>query len=114
MSTGDVRRSQSANFFRSLKKAGEEINQRSKRLRQEDENTPGIVLDAPSTSTLIGEEPRPNLHLLFTDEQSEKRKIYLAVKLNRLQDKNTRLKSHINFVSQCIRKIYPQRIRTDA
>ena len=30
-----------------------EKKQRSKRLRQEDENTPGIVVDAPSTSTLL-------------------------------------------------------------
>ena len=72
MSTGDVIHSQSANIFRSSKKAGEETNQRSKQLRQEDENTPGIVLDAPSTSTLIGEEPQPILNLLSTDEQREK------------------------------------------
>ena len=43
MSNGDVRRSQSA-FFRPLKTAGEEANQRSGRLQQEEENTSVIVL----------------------------------------------------------------------
>ena len=49
---------------------------------QESKNTPGIVLDAPSTSTLIGEEPQPNPNLLFTDKQREKQTTYLAIKLN--------------------------------
>ena len=89
MSTGDVRRSQSANLFNSSKKAGEKINQRSKALWQEDKNTSGIVLDAPSTSTLIGEEPQPNLNLLLTYKQREKQTTYLAIKVNRLQDRNT-------------------------
>ena len=44
MSNGDVRRSQSAKFFRSLKTAGEEANQRSGQLQQEEENTSVIVL----------------------------------------------------------------------
>ena len=109
MSSGEVRRSQSASFFRSSKKTGEEINQRSKRLRAEEENTPGIVLDAPSTSTLVEEEPRPNINLLMTDEQREKQTTYLAVKLNRLQDKNTRFESHKDFLSQCIKeKLVPK------
>ena len=109
MSTGGVRRSQSANFFRSLKKAGEETNQRSKRLQKEDENTPGIVLDAPSTSILIGEEPQPNLNLLSIDKQREKQTSYLAIKMNRLHDKNTRFESHRDFLSQCIReKLIPE------
>ena len=56
MLTGDFRSSQWAKFFRSLKKPVEKINQRSKRFRQKDENTTGIVLDAPSTSTLIAEK----------------------------------------------------------
>ena len=109
MITGDARRSQSAKFFRSLKKAGEETSQRSKRLRQEDESTPGIVLDAPSTSALIEEEPQPNLNLLFTDEQREKQTTYLAIKLNRLHQKDSRFKSHRDFLSQCIReKLIPK------
>ena len=73
---------------------------RSKRLRQEGENTPGTVLDAPSTSTLIGEEPQPNLNLLFTDEQREKQATYLAIKRNQLHDKNTRFESHRGFLLQ--------------
>ena len=89
MSTGDVRRNQSANLFNSSKKAGEKINQRSKPLWQEDKNTSGIVLDTPSTSTLIGEEPQPNLNLLFIYKQREKQTTYLPIKVNRLQDRNT-------------------------
>ena len=109
MSTGDVRHSQSANFFRSSKKAGEETNQMWKRLRQEDENTPGIVLEPSSTSTLIGEELQPNLNLLPTDEQREKQATYLAIKLNRIHNKNTRFESHRNFLLQCIReKLIPK------
>ena len=83
MSAGDIEHSQSANFFRSSKKAWEKTSQRSKPLWQEDENTPGIVLGPPSTSTLIGEEPQPNLNLLFTDELTDKQATYLAIKLNR-------------------------------
>ena len=66
-------------FFRSSEKAGEETNQISKRLRQQDENTPGIILGVPSTSTVIEEESQPNLHLLSTDEQREKQTTYLAI-----------------------------------
>ena len=104
MSTGDVRPSQSTKFFRSSEKAGEETNQISKRLRQQDENTPGIILDVPSTSTVIEEESQPNLHLLFTEEQREKQTTYLAIKMNRLHDKNIRFESHRDFSSQCIRE----------
>ena len=109
MSTMDVRHSQSVNFFWSSKKAGEETNQRTKQLRQENENTPGIILDAPSTSKLIGAKPQPNLNLLSTDEQREKQTTYLAIKLNQLHDKNTRFESHRDFLSQCIReKLIPK------
>ena len=79
------------------------FGERWKRLRQENESTPGTVLDAPPTSTLIEEEPQPNLNLLFTDEQREKQATYLAIKLNRLHDKNTRSESHRDFLWQCIR-----------
>ena len=86
MSTGDVRHSHSTYFFRSSKKAGEETSQRSKQLQEEDKTTPEIVLDAPSTSALIGEEHQTNPNLLFTDEQREKQTTYLAIKLNQLND----------------------------
>ena len=104
MSTGGVRRGQSGNFFGSLKKGGEETNQRSKSLRQAGENTPGIGLDVPSSSTLIGEELQPNLNQLSTDEQREKQTTYLAIKLNQLHDKNSGFESHRGFLSQCIRE----------
>ena len=85
------------------------FGERWKRLRQENESTPGTVLDAPPTSTLIGEEPQPNLNLLFTDEQREKQATYLVTKLNRLHDKNTWSESHRDFLSQCIReKLVPK------
>ena len=52
-----------------------------------------------STCIVIGEEPQPNLKLLFTDEQREKR-TYLAINLNRLRDKNTLR----DFLLQCVRQ----------
>ena len=86
-----------------FKKVGEETKQRTKRLWQEGKNTPWLVLDTPSTCTVIGEEPQPNLKLLFTDEQREKR-TYLAINLNRLRDKNTRFEFHRDFLLQCVRE----------
>ena len=82
-----------------FKKVGEETTQRTKRLWQEDKNTPWLVLDTPSFCIVIGEEPQPNLKLLFTDEQREKR-TYLAINLNRLRDKNTLR----DFLLQCVRQ----------
>ena len=56
-------------------------------------------------------EPRPNLNLLSTGEKREKQTTYLAIKLNRLHDKNTRFESHRDFLLQCIReKIIPKEL----
>ena len=93
------------------KQAGEEANQRSKRLQQENENTFAIVLDAPPTSTVIGEEPQHSLNLLSADEQREKQTTYLVIKLNRLHYRNTRFESHSDFLWQYIReKLIPKRL----
>ena len=43
-----------------------------KLILQEDNNSPGIVLDAPLTSTLIREEHQSISNLLSTGEQEEK------------------------------------------
>ena len=57
-------------------------------------------------------EPRLNLNLLSTDKKREKQTIYLAIKLNRLHDKNTRFESHKDFLLQCIReKIIPKELK---
>ena len=56
-------------------------------------------------------EPRLNLNLLSTDKKREKQTTYLAIKLNRLHDKNTRYESHRDFLLQCIReKIIPKEL----
>ena len=56
-------------------------------------------------------EPRLNLNLLSTDKKREKQTTYLAIKLNRLHDKNTRFESHRDFLLQCIReKIIPKEL----
>ena len=56
-------------------------------------------------------EPRLNLNLLSTDKKREKQTTYLAIKLNRLHDKNTRFESHRDFLLQCIReKLIPKEL----
>ena len=103
MSTGDVRRSQSANFFKTTTRRNEEdINQRPKRLRVENPTTTDILIDAPSTSTLVEENVNNNLTLLVPQNHDEKTSNYLAIKLNRLKDKQVRFESHKDFLSRCI------------
>ena len=102
MSTGDVRRSQSANFFKTTRRNEEEINQRPKRFRAENPSTAEIVVDAPSTSTLVEENVNLNPNLLTPPNHDEKTNSFLAVKLNRLKDKQIRFESHKDFLSRCI------------
>ena len=54
LSTGDARGSQSATFFNSNGKQGEDKNQRLAK-RKHEELTPTILVEQTSTSTFIGE-----------------------------------------------------------
>ena len=98
-----VYRSQSANFFKSTTRRNEkDIHQRPKRLRVENPTTTDIVIDAPSTSTLVEENVNPNPNLLVPQNHDEKTSNYFAIKLNRLKDKQVRFESHKDFLSRCI------------
>ena len=88
MSNGDVRRSQSANFFKVTGRNEEDITQRPKGLREETPATPSeILIEAPSTATLVEETVHINPNLLTTQNHHEKTSNYLAIKLNCLKDK---------------------------
>ena len=67
MSSGDIRRSHSASFFKVTRRTEEDINRRPKRLRKEDNITPAILFDAPSTATLTEETFEVNNNLLLTE-----------------------------------------------
>lgn len=55
MSSGDVRRSHSASFFKATRRTKEDINQRPKNLREEDNTAAAILVNVPSTATLTKE-----------------------------------------------------------
>ena len=52
MSNGDVRRSHSASFLKITRRTEEDINQRPKSLREEDNTAPATLVDVESTATL--------------------------------------------------------------
>ena len=94
MPCGDVRRSHSASFFKVTRRTEEDINQRAKRLREEDNTTPVILVDVPSSATLTEESLEVNNDLLLTENQKGRNTTYLAIKLNRLNNKQARSVSH--------------------
>ena len=102
MPNGDVRPSHSANFFKVTGRLEEEINQRPKRLREENNPLPEIFIETPSTATLIEEANTANPKFLSPETHNQKSRSYLAIKLNHLKDKQVRFKSHKEFVSLCI------------
>jgi len=114
MSNGDVKRSQSASFFNSAKKNEDTINQRPhKRLREQD-SIPTMLVEKPSTSTLIDEPQGIDFSYLTPQRRSNNNKTYNAVKLNRLQDKASRYNSHKEFLSQCIQnKLIPNGLKME-
>ena len=99
MSSGDVRHSHSASFFKVTRRTEEDINQRPKRLPEEDNTTLAILVDAPSTAMLTEEILEVNNDLLLTENQKERNTTYLAIKLNHLKDKQARFVSHKKFLT---------------
>ena len=73
MSSEDVRRSHSASFFKVTRRTEEDVNQRRKRLREEDNTTPAILVDVRSTATLTEENIEVNNELLLTENQKERK-----------------------------------------
>ena len=102
MSSGETRRTQSAIFFNTKTKDGEEGNSRIPSKRKRDELTPTILVEQTSTSTLIGEEDNETSHCSRQLGSCDKNKEQIALKLNRLKDKAVRYKSHKDFLSRCI------------
>jgi len=102
---GDAKRSQSATFFTTFsKKNGEQSNQRPLKRPREEELTPTIQVSQASIATV--EEP-VNTNIDFNRLAPHKRNTYIdkekvALKLNRLKDKNNRMESHRAFLSQCV------------
>ena len=72
MSSGETRRTQSAIFFNTKTKDGEEGNSRIPSKRKRDELTPTILVDQTSTSTLVGEENNETTHCSRQLVSSEK------------------------------------------
>ena len=94
MSSGYVRCSHSASFFKVTRRTEEDINQRPKRLREEDNTGPAVLVDVASTATLTEENLEVNNDLPLTENQKEGNATYLAIKLNRLKDRQARFVSH--------------------
>ena len=89
--------------FKVRRKNEEEINQRPKRLRKETPAIPSEILtETPSTAMLVEETVNFNVNLLATQNHNEKTSNYLAIKLSRLKDKETRFESHKDFLTGCI------------
>ena len=61
-----------------------------------------MLIEAPSTATLVEETVNINPTLLTTQNHNEKTSNYLAIKLNRLKDKEARFESHKDFLTCCI------------
>ena len=72
----------------------EEINQRPKRLREENNLSADIIVEMPSTATLVEESKTVNVKFLSPETHSQKSNNYLAIKLNYLKDKQARFESH--------------------
>ena len=72
MSSGETRRTQSAIFFNTKTKDGEEGNSRIPSKRKRDEVTPTILVDQTSTSALVGEENNETTHCSRQLGSSEK------------------------------------------
>ena len=102
MPKGDVRRSHSANFFKVTGRLEEEINQRPKRLRDENNPSPETFDETPSTATLVEESNTVNPKFLSPETHNQKSSNHLVIKLNRLKDKQVRFESHKVFLSRCI------------
>ena len=102
MSSGETRRTQSAIFFNTKTKDGEEGNSRIPSKRKRDELTPTILVEQTSISALVGEEDNEATHCSQRLGSSVKNKDQIVLKLNRLKDKAVRHKSHKDFLSPCI------------
>ena len=127
MSTGEARRTQSATtFFNKKTRIGEETDARNTK-RKRDEPNPVFLIEQASTSTLINSSetnlinttqiPTNNLLLSATDNSNISQSINkegVALKLNRLREKQARYESHKEFLSRCIsEKLVPTGLKLE-
>ena len=111
MSTRDPRHSQSAIFFNSKFKQGEETNNRTSK-RKCEEQTPNILVEEASTCTLVNEDTNQMTSSLQQTPATNKNKEQVALKLNRLKDKVTRYESLKDFLTRCIAgKLIPKGLK---
>ena len=111
MPNGDTRRSQSAIFFNSKSKQGEEKNNWTSK-RKREEQTPNILVGQTSTCTLVNEDTKQMASALQQTPATNKNKEQVALKLNRLKDKVTRYESHKDFLTRCIaEKLNPKGLK---
>ena len=113
MSTEDTRRIQSAIFFNSKSKQGEETNNRTSK-RKREEQTPNILVEEASTCTLVNEDTNQITSSLQQTPVTNKNKEQVALKLNRLKDKVTRYESHKDFLTRYIaEKLIPKGLKLE-
>ena len=113
MSTRDPRHSQSAIFFNSKFKQGEETNNRTSK-RKCEEQTPNILVEEASTCTLVNEDTNQMTSSLQQTPATNKNKEQVALKLNRLKDKVTRYESRKDFLTRCIaEKLIPKGLKLE-
>ena len=72
MPNGKVRWSHLANFFKVTGKLNEEINQRPKRLREENNTLSEIFIETPSTVILVEESNTVNPKFLSAETHNQK------------------------------------------
>ena len=82
MSSGETRRTQSAIFFNTKTKDGEEGNSRIPSKRKRDKITPTVLVEQTSASTLVEVEDNGTTHSSRQLESSEKNKEQIRLKLN--------------------------------
>ena len=113
MSTGDTRRSQSATFSNLKGKQGEEEKLRLAK-RKREEFTPAILVEQPSTNTLIGENEMTETPFSGFTSSTDKQKEKVALKLNRLKDKSIIYESDKDFLNHCLaEKLVPKGLRLE-
>ena len=94
MPSGKTRQTQSAIFFNTKTKGGEEGNSRIPSKRKRDELTPTILVEQTSISTLVGEEDNETIRRSQHQQSTDKNKAKITLKLNRPKNKAVRYKSH--------------------
>ena len=102
MPNEDIRRSHSANYFKVTGRLEEELNQRLKRLREENNPSTEIFVETPSTATLARESNTVKPNFLLPQTENQKSSNYLAIMLNRLKEKQVKFEFQKEFLSGCI------------